>query len=328
MSTASAQVYALSTVLRKFRIAIAARVRALWTLARPRMLPWLWLLLASGWGYGHWELAVDPLNPVPLIALVVSWTCLHGGTMWLNAWRDQDQGPVAFGEAEPAPSWLGWLALLPLAGCVAAASTQPGIPLYAASGCVLLSLLYSNPWWAWKAHPVGGPLVNALGYGVLTPMAAATAMGMPFSPRALCSFAAMGVAMMGLAFAAQAFQQEEDRARGDRTLVATHGPRTTLNAARLCLGLAAGAAVLMAVVGWYPRACLVGTPLLFWVDGHLAKWASKPGGGGPEDARTLLLRLAASAGVLILAALGTYLYQWYFDLPLSGYGTVRGHMEL
>jgi 4-hydroxybenzoate polyprenyltransferase len=309
-------------------MSLAGCVRALWTLARPKMLPWLWLLLAAGYGYGHWELAMDLLDPRPFGWLFGAWTLLHVGTMWLNAWRDQDDGPVAFGEATPAPRWLGALALLPLAGCVALAWPTGGIARWAAVASVVLSLLYSNPWWAWKAHPIGGPLVNALGYGVLTPMATATAVGMPLSPRSLASFSLMGVAMMGLAFAAQAFQQEEDRARGDRTLVATHGPATTLLAARICLGAAAAGALLLAILGWYPRACLAGFPLFIWVDAHMAKWAKKPQGGGPEDARTLLLRLAASAGVLILAAVGTYLVQWWFGWPLSGMGTASGHLVL
>ncbi len=303
-------------------------LRSLWTLARPRMLPWLWLLVAAGFGYGHWEVATDLLDPRPFGWVLLAWTLLHVGTMWLNAWRDQDQGPVAFGEATPAPPWLGGLALLPLAGCVAATWPLGGLPLAAAAGSVLLSLLYSNPWWAWKAHPVGGPLVNALGYGVLTPLASSTAMGMPLSPRSITSFGLMGLAMMGLAFAAQAFQQDEDEGRGDRTLVATHGPPTTLLVARICLACAAVGALALAVLGWYPRACLAGLPLTLWVDDHMATWAAKPQGGGPEDARTLLLRLAATAGVLVLAAVCTYLVQWWFNWPLAGMGTARGQLLL
>jgi drug/metabolite transporter (DMT)-like permease len=36
------------------------------------------------------------------------------------------------------------------------------------AGCVALAELYSHPKTAWKAHPWLGPLVNVIGYGLLT----------------------------------------------------------------------------------------------------------------------------------------------------------------
>ena len=297
-----------------------ARLATLWTLGRPKMLPWLLLLLLVGYGYGHWERAVDLAWPEEFALLVPIWVLLHFGTMWLNAARDKDEGPLMFGEAVAVPPYVAKLGYLALLGCLGLAMFAHPVARLCAIGCVLLAVFYSHPWTAWKAHPVGGPLVNVLGYGVLTPLAGLAVTRAELGWRVLFTFTCTGLAMLGLTFAAQAWQGAEDAARGDRTLVVTHGPRVTLWTARICIGLAALGGTFAAAVGFYPRACLLALPGLFVVDRHFARWIAK-GEGGPEDAKGLLLRMAVSALVLIGAALATYLYQYAQGLPMAGMGT-------
>lgn len=284
------------------------------------MLPWLLLLLLVGYGYGHWERAVDLAWPAEFALLLPIWSLLHIGTMWLNAARDQDEGPLMFGEAVAVPPHLASLGYVALLGCLLLALMAHPIARLCAIGCVLLAVLYSHPRTAWKAHPVGGPLVNVIGYGVLTPLAGIAVTRATLGPRVAITLACTGLAMLGLSFAAQAWQRDEDAARGDRTLVVTHGPRVTLWAARICIGSAAGIGLVSAAVGLYPRACLVALPGLIVVDRHFAAWLAK-GEGGPQDAKGLLLRMALSAIVLIGAAMATYLYQWQHHLPMAGLGT-------
>ncbi len=284
------------------------------------MLPWLLLLLLVGYGYGHWERAVDLAWPQDFAVLLPVWVLLHFGTMWLNAARDRDEGPVMFGEVVAVPPYLASLGYVALLGCLATSMAAHPVSRLCAIGCVLLAVLYSHPRIAWKAHPVGGPLVNVLGYGVLTPLAGLAVTRADIGFRVLFTLTCTGLAMLGLTFAAQAWQRDEDAARGDRTLVVTHGPRVTLWTARICIGLAALGGTLGAAIGLYPRACLIGVPGLFLVDRHFASWLEK-GEGGPEDARSLLLKMALSGILLISCAMATYLYQWSARLPLAGQGT-------
>lgn len=281
---------------------------ALRTLARPRMLPLVWMAVFFGYMLGHWEAGVHFRGGAALASCLVSWTALHVGTMWLNAARDQDDGPVAFGESArvPAPTaHLGYLALLL---CLVAALPAGRVIFGCALGTVGLSILYSHPATAWKGHPVGGPLVNVVGYGILTPLAGLAAARGGVGARTLGVFGAMVLAMAGLYFAAQAFQAEEDRARGDRTLVATHGPRAVLRAARLSIGAASVLALLGAVVGWFPLACLVALPLAVRVDRHLVRWRELPGGGTPTQARRLVRLQLELLGVLVTAAVAEHIY--------------------
>ena len=278
------------------------------TLARPRMLPLVWLSVFFGYMLGHWEAGVHLRGLVELGWVLLGWTCLHIGTMWLNAARDQDTGPVAFGEATAVPAKAASGAYLALAGTLAAALPAGPVVVGCALGTVALSLLYSHPATAWKGHPLGGPVVNILGYGILTPLAGLAAARGGVGVRTLSVFVMTSLAMAGLYFSAQAFQADEDRSRGDRTLVATHGPKTALSATRATLGLACTLAVAGMLAGWFPLTCLVGLPLVWHVDRHLVAWADKPGGGSPSDAKTLVRRLLALLIVLVVAAVAQHIW--------------------
>ena len=278
------------------------------TLARPRMLPLLWMAVFFGFMLGHWEAGVHFRGGPAFAVGMLAWTFLHLGTMWLNAARDQDEGPVMFGATAAVPPHATAVGYAALALCVLLALSQGPVIGGCAGAAALLSVLYSHPAIALKAHPLGGPAINMLGYGLLTPVAGLAAARGGVSARTLWVLAVTMLAMGSLTFAAQAFQQEEDRARGDRTLVATHGPRAAVTAARICIGLANALAFGGALLGWFPLACLVSLPLALHVDRYLARWAQVPGGGTPAHATGLLRRLLFLLGLTVTAAIVEHVY--------------------
>lgn len=278
------------------------------TLARPRMLPLLWMAVFFGFMLGHWEAGVHFRGGIAFAVVILAWTFLHLGTMWLNAARDRDEGPVMFGETAAVPSTAPAMGFAALAACVLIACSQGAIIGGSAAAAVLLSILYSHPRVALKAHPLGGPAINMLGYGLLTPVAGLAAAHGGVSVRTLGVLGVTMLAMGSLSFAAQAFQQEEDKARGDRTLVVTHGPWATITAARIFIGLANGLALLGSLLGWFPLACLVALPLAVHVDRYLARWARVLGGGTPAHASGLIKRLLVLLGVTVVAAITEHIW--------------------
>jgi len=281
---------------------------ALATLARPRMLPLVWLAVFFGFMLGLWEDGAH-LRGVPELGLVLTgWTFLHLGTMWLNAARDRDTGPVAFGRSTTVPATtarMGYLALLVPLGLVPLTGPIIGV---CALGTVVLSLIYSHPAIAWKGHPIGGPFVNIAGYGVLTPLAGLTAARGGVGIRTMLVFLLTTLVMAGLYFSAQAFQAEDDRRRGDQTLVATHGPAVVLRTTRVLFQTAFTLAVIGMLIGWFPLSCLVCAPMAWTVDRHLFAWQRKAHGGSPEDARLLVRQLIQLLGIMVLAASVEHLY--------------------
>ena len=267
------------------------------------MLPLVWLAIFFGYMVALWEAGAHLRGVSTLLYTLLAWTFGHIGTMWLNAARDQDRGPVAFGRTVGVPPHTALCGLAAIGATVICAVPAGPVITTCALGICGLSLLYNHPQAAWKGHPVGGPLVNIIGYGFLTPLAGLVAGHGMVGPRTVALFTIMGLSTASLYFGAQAFQQDEDQSRRDRTLVATHGPVTVLRVARTCLRVAGMLALAGTVFGWFPRACLVAAPLAWWVDRHLVRWQTQPGGGSPADVRTFLFRLLSLLLVLVLAAM-------------------------
>ncbi|MFM2245258.1 MAG: hypothetical protein RL071_1332 [Pseudomonadota bacterium] len=295
-------------------------------LARPRMWAPLIGLLLFGWGLGHWTLAAPLTGLNGLLQLILAWTCLHAGALWLNAVRDQDDGPVLFGgPPAPPPAVAGPLSGLALLACPLLAAPAGVGPALCALGCAALAVAYSHPAAAWKGHPLAGPLTNAVGYGALTPLAGYLLVGRPDDPRLPLALLGCALTMASLSFAAMVWQGPADAARGDRTLAATHGAVGALRAARLCLALAGVPVVMGALWGLFPRVVLVGAALLPWADAPLRAWqrAAEPGdpAAGPARALVYLRRL----GRLCLACLGCALIDYLWDdlhgRALAGRGT-------
>ncbi len=287
------------------------------------MLPWLWLLLCVGIAYGYWERAanVDSFLDFPLV--FGAWGLLHAGTLWLNAARDRDEGEVLFGGDQPVPERLNLWAY----GALALAALLAGLAgLWiglACLGCCVLAVLYSHPRIAWKAHPLGGPLINVVGYGLLTPAAGMATAHSPLNGRSVLTLAVIALTMLGLTFAAQAWQEDEDKGRGDRTLVATHGPRVTLWAARLLIDAASALAMGAAAYGWFPRSMLAALPGLIAVDLYFWRWLRQPGGGDAHWAKRLVRGMAFVAAIAVVASLVEYGMDWRRLKPFAGRGTAR-----
>jgi 4-hydroxybenzoate polyprenyltransferase len=299
--------------------------RALLVLARPKLLPYVLLLVFAGYGWAHWDRALTIRGGGSFLLLLVAWTLLHAGTLWLNAALDLDEGEVLMGSSVPVPAIAvdaGYAALL---GCVAIAVLAAPWAGAAAAVCAVLAALYSHPATAWKQHPVGGPLVNLVGYGLLSPAAGFAAAGVPWDARSLVVWVTGSLGVLGAYFAAQAFQRDEDARRGYRTLVVTHGPRATLMAGRICILAGFVIAVALAAIGWLPRVCLVAVPLAWWIDRHFAAWAARSDGGTEADARELSRRLLAAGLVALAITFGEYARASFADEPVAGLGTASGH---
>ncbi len=298
---------------------------ALWRLARPRLLPFVLFLPLIGFGWAHWDRALPLRGERALPFVLAAWALLQAGTLWLNAALDRDTGEVLLGRAVPAPpgvQFWGYAALLAAVALGAAAGPVAGA---AVAVCALLSVLYSHPRTAWKGQPLLGPLVNWIGYGLLSPLAGWAVVGVGPDVRSVIAWLLGSLGVLGCYFAAQAFQGDEDARRGYRTLVVTHGPRGTLTAARLCLGVGFLGGTVLAAVGWLPRVCLAAWPLGLWVDHWLRRWADQPGGGGERWARGLALRLLLGAVLAIGLAYVDYFWAIAEGRPVAGLGTAAGH---
>lgn len=300
-------------------------LRALWALARPRLMPYVVLLPLVGFGWAHWDRALTPVGWRAIVLVCVAWALLHAGTLWLNAALDRDEGEVLMGRSVPVPRGVERHGYLALAASVALAFLAHPLSGAAATACALLAVLYSHPRTVWKGHPVLGPFVNGVGYGLLSPLAGWAVVDVAPNPRTVVVWVLGALGVLGCYFMAQAFQAEEDRDRGYRTLVATHGPRAALGAGRILIAVGFVAAVGLAVIGWFPRICLLAIPLWFWVDDWFARWMREPDGGSEAWARVMASRLLASGLVVVALVLGVYIDQVHRGVPVAGLGTAAGH---
>jgi 4-hydroxybenzoate polyprenyltransferase len=303
-----------------------ARLAALYRLARPGLLPFVLLLPGVGFGWACWSYALDPsLDAVVNLALVVAaWAALNTGTLWLNAALDRDEGEILFGRAVAVPRGISAFAVAALAAAVLLGFAAGLLPGVLAAVCVGLSLLYSAPATAWKGHPIGGPVVNFVGYGLASPLAGWAVVEVPPDVRSVIVLLLGASGVLGIYFAVQAFQRDEDAARGYRTLVVTHGPKGALFAARLCLGLGFAGGTLLAGLGLLPRVCLAFLFVGVWIDRWLAAWSRQPGGGNERWARGLAERLLLGALITITLAYFDYYLDARAGRPPAGQGTRRG----
>lgn len=304
---------------------MVAVIHTWWRLSRPRLLPFVLGLVVLGYAWAHWDRALTVRGGGALGWALLAWTALNAGTLWLNATLDRDEGPVLLGDAVPPPPHTAALAYAALAGSVALA-VPAGLPVAAcAAACAALAVLYSHPATVWKGHPVGGPLVNVVGYGLLSPAAGFAAVGVPPDLRTLLVWPLAAIGILGTYFAAQAFQGDEDRARGYRTLVATHGPAVVLGAVRACFGVAVLGGAALAAAGWLPRTLLPALVAWLPVDRYVAGWARAAGGGTEAHARGFARRLGWVLALAIALAFVPYVIDSVEDRPVAGLATAAGH---
>lgn len=307
-----------------------ALLRTLWILARPRGMVLVALLPLVGFSFAYWDhgCTMPAFVAAPrLLSLFALWAVPHMGTMWLNAALDRDEGPVLWGTPLPVPAGIErWAHATLIASVVAAFALHRGLGL-CVLGCAVLSVLYSHPRTAWKGHAVLGPLANAIGYGVLSPLGGFLLADLPPSPRG-AAVLGIGVACVLTAyFAAQAFQEREDRARGYRTLVALRGARATLDATFALLLLCSVLTLALAALGWFPRAVLAATPAFAEAARHLWRWRAQPEGGDVTWAHGFFARLAVAGLICVASVSAHYAWQERTGGPLGGLGTVAGQPE-
>ena len=299
--------------------------RALWVLSRPRLAPYVVTLTFVGFMWAHWDRALRLRGLEDWLLVACSWLLLHAGTLWLNAALDRDEGEVLYGRTVPPPPGVSAYGYVALGLSVVVAAFAVPLAGVCAALCAVLSVLYSHPATRWKGHPIGGPLVNGLGYGLLSSLAGWSTTGLTANPRSVVIWLLSSFGVMGCYFAAQAFQRDEDAARGYRTLVVTHGPAATLTAARLCLGVGFVGGMVLSIVGWFPRICLAGIPLWWWVDDWLRRWSKLPDGGSAAHAQTMARRLLVAVVVCLCLVFGEYVRESLAREPVAGLGTVAGH---
>ncbi len=299
--------------------------RALWVLARPKLLPFVLALVLAGFGWTHWDRALVGRGGEHLLWVLAGWALLHAGTLWLNAALDEDEGEVLFGEAVAPPPGIERWAYAALAGAVLLATIGGPVSGGACAVCALLSVAYSHPATVWKGHPIGGPMVNWVGYGLLSPLAGWAAVEVPANPRSVAVWLLASLGVLGTYFTAQAFQGAEDEARGYRTLVVTHGPAATLHTARILIGIGLVGGLCLAIVGWLPRICLAGAPAWWVTDRWLVTWAQQPNGGSEAWARGLARRLLWTGLLGLVLAFADYVRDSFAGVPVAGLGTASGH---
>ena len=293
---------------------------ALWRLARPAGMPLVLALPATGWMYGHWEWGLDTRHPARFAWLMVAWFLLSAGTLWSNAAFDQDDGEVLMGPRTPLPPNLRAWAALALVGAVLAGLGAGPVVAALVGACAAMAVGYSSRRTAWKAHPVLGPAVNVLGYGVLSPLAGWWVADVDPTPRAVATLVLLACWVGATYFGAQGFQAEEDRRRGYRTLVATRGEPATISVARAGYAVAIGGLLALSAAGWYPRILWLGLPLAVALDRHLARWARHPE-LGVEGGKGMLRRATVLAVGLIGLAVAQHLWDILHGLPPAGLGT-------
>lgn len=191
---------------------------------------------------------------------------LYGGTTAFNSYYDRDEGPIG-GLLEPPKVDEG---LLPFSLIVQALGLIPAALvgwwfLLAWLALFAVFTAYSHPAVRLKANPFAalaaiglgqGALGFALGWlagkagllsdgsGLIPGTSAAQPAGL-LGPEALVGAASTALIVTGLYLVTQCYQEEEDRARGDRTIAVLLGARRSLLLALLPMVL--GGAVL---VGW------------------------------------------------------------------------------
>ncbi len=188
---------------------------------------------------------------------------LYGGTTAFNSYYDRDEGPVG-GMLQPPKVDAG---LLSFSLVVQAVGLIPAVLVgwrfvLAWLALFLVFTAYSHPAVRLKSHPAAALTAIGLGQGALgfalgwlaaradepvlvgSAGAALPAPGGLFSPVALIGAASTALIVTGLYLVTQCYQEEEDRARGDRTIAVLVGAKRSLQLALLPMAL--GGAVLVA----------------------------------------------------------------------------------
>lgn len=294
-------------------------------MSRPVMGLYVSTLLAFGYGLAHWDHALNLRAWGGFLTLWVGWMALHVGTLLANAWRDRDSGPIAMGTARPVHPETGEVAFLALFGATVVGCAQGDLSGALLVACVLLAVLYSRPVNPWKGHRLLGPVVNIVGYGVATPLAGYLVVGVPFTLRAGLTLVGIASCVLAIYFFAQSYQEEEDRARGDETLVATHGTGAVIRVGQWCLRAGEAVFVILACIGFFPRTLLLTLVPMGSLDRRISRWAGQIDAHDMTETNRVIRRAAYLVVFAFGLALAHHLWTVETEGRYAGYGTVSGH---
>jgi len=273
-------------------------------LARPRGTALVLLGPLTGYGFAHWDLELeDARRPLAIAIASVAWILLSAGSLWLNADLDGDEGGALFASrVAKRPKGLvafGYGALVAATAVAFAADARAGA---ACAACSVLAVLYSHPRTKWKAHPFFGPAVNVAGYGVLSFLAGWSVARVPMTARAIAATIIVSTFVLGMCFAAQAYQRDDDARRGYHTLVVSRGPAACLRVATACTRASVMGVAAMCALGAFPRVVLLGLVPYALAEIAMARWRRAPDGGSPAHAVSFALRMLATACTLVALA--------------------------
>lgn len=249
--------------------------------------PLEWPIMAAHTALG-WLLAAGLTVPDrhAWLGLALWVVALNGGTLAVNSAFDRDEGDVAYLKSPPQPPrGLALFALLLMIGGGALTWWLPVTFRWLYGVSVLMSIAYSVPPFRFKAVPGVDWLINMIGFGTLTPWAGWAITGRALDLEhglLLWGFCPLFAALYPLT---QIYQMDEDRARGDRTLVLQLGVTRSL---RLALGLAILAFVMFGAAAW------------------VGGW----GGGGEAPLRMILLVLAGIGWLAVLLPWLAFAREW------------------
>lgn len=156
--------------------------------------------------------------------------CLNGGTLAINSAFDRDEGDIGYLDAPPPPPrhLFAFGAALMALGQIVTLLLLPALFSAVYAACLVMSVLYSVPPFRWKAVAGLDLVINAAGFGVLTPLAGWALSGVPLAAWAIIILLGFGPLFAALYPLTQFYQLEEDRARGDRTLALLLGVHSSL----------------------------------------------------------------------------------------------------
>lgn len=265
-----------------------------------------------------WGVWVAPYPPEAW-RVVLGWLALHvflyGGTTALNAFYDRDEGPIG-GVRHPQPvdeGLLRWSLLVQALGLPLAWLVSPAFAVtYLLLG--LLAAAYSHPLTRWKADPIASLTVVALGQGGVGSLAGWWAAAGPradladlvSAPTAWWAAGVAAAVVLGQYVVSQAYQADEDRRRGDRTLPVLLGPGPALRWALLPGALGVGGLLwsVGALVGvaWALPGGALGA-LLAWRQWAWSGWVGRRGLDADFAAAMRLVTLGGVGLSLYLLAL-------------------------
>ncbi len=227
-------------------------------IAGPRLMPYLLHLRPLEWPIMTAHFLLGALLAagwhLPLRASLLGWLVFviltNGGTLAINSAFDQDEGDIGYLKAPPKPpDHLLAFSIVLLAASAALGWLLPRPFFWINLGCIAMSILYSVPPVRLKARAGWDLLINCVGFGMFTPLAGWALSGRPFTAGMLAVSLAFACLFATLYPMTQIYQVDEDRQRGDRTLVIRMGIGSSL-------GLATGS-MLLAHLGFVWGALLL-----------------------------------------------------------------------